>query len=71
MDPGFLTFSLWMTVFYSVEFHISFMDDSILFCQAKEIECQVIPNLLVVYEKGLDKKINRDKTNIFFSSNTH
>lgn len=49
------------------------MDDSILFCRAKEIECQVILDLLVVYEKkDLDRKsIEIRKTFFFSSSNTH
>ena len=51
--------------------HLFFADDSVLFCYAKESECQVILHILSVYERGLAQKINRDKTNIFFSSNTH
>ena len=51
--------------------HLFFADDSVLFCRAKESECQVILDLLSVYERGSGQKINRDKTNIFFSSNTH
>ena len=51
-------------------FHLFFTNDSVLFCLAKEEKCQKIIDLLLVYEKGLGQKINRDKTNIFFSSNT-
>ena len=47
-----------------------FADDSVLFCRAKEEECQTILDLLAIYERGLGQKINREKTNIFFSSNT-
>ena len=50
--------------------HLFFVDDSILFCRAKEEECQKILDILAIYEKGSGQKINRDKTNIFFSSNT-
>ena len=32
--------------------HLFFLDDSVLFCQAKEIECQVILDILATYEKG-------------------
>ena len=46
-------------------FHLFFTNDSVLFCLAKEEECQKIIDLLLVYEKGLGQKINRDKTNIF------
>ena len=47
-----------------------FADDSILFCHAKKEECQKILDILAIYERGSGQKINRDKTNIFFSSNT-
>ena len=50
--------------------HLFFVDDSVLFCRAKEKECQKILDLLSVYERGSGQKINRDKTNIFFSTNT-
>ena len=50
--------------------HLFFADDSVLFGRAKESECQVILDILSIYEKGSRQKINRDKTNIFFSSNT-
>ena len=50
--------------------HLFFADDSVLFCRAKESECQVILDILSIYERGLGQKINKDKTNIFFSSNT-
>ena len=50
--------------------HLFFTDDSVLFCRAKESEYQVILDILSVYEKGSRQKINRDKTNVFFSSNT-
>ena len=46
-------------------FHLFFANDSVLFCLAKEEKCQKIIDLLLVYEKGLGQKINRDKTNIF------
>ena len=47
--------------------HIFFVDDSVLFCRTKQAECQVI---LASYERGSGKKINKDKTNLFFSTNT-
>ena len=50
--------------------HLFFADDSVLFCHAKDSECKVILDVLSVYVKGSGKKINRDKTNIFFSTNT-
>ena len=50
--------------------HLFFTDDSVVFCRAREEECQKIIDLLSIYERGSGQKINRDKTNIFFSSNT-
>ena len=50
--------------------HLFFADDRVLFCQAKEEECGKIFDILATYERGSGQKIDRDKTNIFFSSNT-
>ena len=50
--------------------HLFFANDSVLFCRAKEDECQKILDILAVYERESVQKINHDKTNIFFSSNT-
>ena len=33
--------------------HLFFADDNVIFCRAKESECQVILDILSVYEKGL------------------
>ena len=50
--------------------HLFFADDSVLFYHAKQAKCQVILNILASYERGSGKKINKDKTNLFFSTNT-
>ena len=50
--------------------HLFFVDDSVLFCRATEAGCRRILDVLAVYERGSWQKINREKTNIFFSSNT-
>ena len=50
--------------------HLFFANDSVLFCSAKEAKCQKILDILAIYERGTGQKINREKTNIFFSSNT-
>ena len=50
--------------------HLFFANDSILFCWVKKEECRKILDILAIYERGLGQKINRDKTNILFSSNT-
>ena len=53
----FPTYFLLMIVFYFVEL--------------RKEECQTILDLLATYERGSGQKINREKTNIFFSSNTY
>ena len=50
--------------------HLFFANDSVLFFRTEESECQVILDILSIYERGSGQKINKDKTNIFFSSNT-
>ena len=50
--------------------HLFFADNSVLFCRAKQTECQVILDILATYERGSGQKINKDKTNLFFSTNT-
>ena len=50
--------------------HLFFADDSVLFFHANEDECQKILDILDIYERDSRKKVNRDKTNVFFSSNT-
>ena len=50
--------------------HLFFANDNVLFCRATEAKCHRILETFVVYERGLGQKINWEKTNIFFSSNT-
>ena len=50
--------------------HLFFTDDNVLFCRATEAECQRVLDILAMYERGTGQKINKEKTNIFFSSNT-
>ena len=50
--------------------HLFFANYSVLFCCVIEAECQRILDVLAIYERGLGQKINREKTNIFFNSNT-
>jgi hypothetical protein len=47
-----------------------FADDSLLFCRATIAEWANIQGILDRYEKASGQKLNRDKTSIFFSSNT-
>ena len=50
--------------------HLFFADDSLLFGQASITECRKILDILNVYEQCSGQKINREKTTLFFSSNT-
>ena len=50
--------------------HLLFANDSLVFCRATIAECVRIQSLLQLYEQASGQKINRGKTNIFFSSNT-
>ena len=50
--------------------HLFFVDDSVLFCHAIKDECQRVLDILDIYERGMGQKINKEKTDIFFSSNT-
>ena len=45
-------------------------DDSLIFSHATIPECQQIISLLEVYEKTTTLKINREKTSLYFSTNT-
>ena len=50
--------------------HLLFVDDSLVFCRATVSECVKIQSLLFLYKLASGQSINREKTNIFFSSNT-
>uniref|UniRef100_A0A2N9GPG8 Reverse transcriptase domain-containing protein n=1 Tax=Fagus sylvatica TaxID=28930 RepID=A0A2N9GPG8_FAGSY len=50
--------------------HLFFADDSLLFGQANISECRKILEILNLYEGSSGQKINREKTAIYFSSNT-
>jgi len=50
--------------------HLLFADDRLLFCNASIEECQIIKEILYIYEKASRQKVNCDKTSIFFSKNT-
>ena len=47
--------------------HILFAYDSLLFCRAREEECQSLLEVLAKYERAYGQQINRSKTTIFFS----
>ena len=50
--------------------HLFFADDSFIFCQATEGECQHLLELLSQYEQASGQAINRQKMTLFFNPNT-
>jgi hypothetical protein len=50
--------------------HLFFADDSIVFCRATSKECQVLIDVLKLYEDASGQKLNMEKTSLFFNSNT-
>ena len=50
--------------------HLQFADDSLIFCRAKEEECQTLLEVLAKYERASGQQINRAKTTLFFSKST-
>ena len=51
--------------------HLLFADDSLIFCSAREEECQSLLAVLAKYERASRQQINRTKTIIFFSKLTN
>jgi hypothetical protein len=51
--------------------HLFFADDSLLFCKANVFEWMNIQEILGIYEQASGQKLNREKTSIYFSKNTH
>ncbi|XP_035544636.1 uncharacterized protein LOC118348020 [Juglans regia] len=50
--------------------HLLFADDCILFCRASVEEWRKMQDLLLIYEKASGQFLNKEKTAVFFSSNT-
>lgn len=50
--------------------HLLFADDSLIFCRAKDNECQKLMEVLAKYEQASGQQINRSKTTFFFSKST-
>ncbi|KAF5451880.1 hypothetical protein F2P56_026940 [Juglans regia] len=50
--------------------HLLFADDCVIFCRAKLIEWYQIRDLLVLYESASGQTLNKEKTNLFFKSNS-
>lgn len=49
--------------------HLFFADDSLLFYRVNDHDCGAILEVLNKYEQASGQQINRDKTQIFFSTN--
>ena len=49
--------------------HLLFTDDSIIFCRASIKECDRVIKVVEDYERDLVKKLNKEKTSLFFSKN--
>ena len=50
--------------------YLLFADDSLIFCRAKEDECQTLLKVLAKYKRASGQQINRAKTTLFFSKST-
>ena len=50
--------------------HFLFADDNLLFGKSSLVECQLVLDILGVYERCLGQQINRSKTTIIFSRST-
>ena len=48
--------------------HLLFANDSLIFCRAKEEECQTLLEVLAKYERASGQQINRAKP-LYFSAN--
>lgn len=63
-------FKGWPFVEMTLVYLIYFLLMIVLFCHASMEKCQKMLEILEIYKRGSRQKINREKTNIFFSSNT-
>ena len=50
--------------------HLLFAYDNLIFCKAKESECQTLLVIIAKYEHASGQQINRTKTTVFFSKST-
>ena len=51
--------------------HLLFAYNSLVFCRAKESECQTLLNILAKYKRGTSRQINKAKTTLFFSKSSN
>lgn len=50
--------------------HLFFADDCLLFCKENSLEWSNLIHILGIYEKSSGQSLKKEKTSIFFSSNT-
>lgn len=50
--------------------HLLLANDNLIFCRAKEGECQKLLEVLAKYESASRQQINREKTTLFFNKST-
>lgn len=50
--------------------HLSFVNDSLLFCRSNVDECEKVLEVLHVYEQSSREQINKAKTTVFFIKST-
>lgn len=50
--------------------HLFFVDDSLIFNEAKTTKYQILLNILAQHEEAFSQAMNRQKTYLFFSCNT-
>lgn len=51
--------------------HLFFADDILPFCKANDQECTTMMEILEAYDRASGQCINKDKTQLYFSSNTN
>lgn len=51
--------------------HLFFADDSLLFCKASMTECQIIQDILMIYERASGQCVNFSKSAMLFSPNVN
>lgn len=49
--------------------HLFFADDSLIFFKANDLECAVLRDIFLCYERASRQKINFDKSKVSFSKN--
>lgn len=51
--------------------HLFFVNDSLIFCKSTLEECLELEHIFNLYEANSGQQLNKNKTTLFFSKNTH